>query len=224
MIIYKMTNIINNKVYIGQTQLTLSHRMSQHIHRNVGAIDKAIKKYGIDNFKVEVIEECHDLDELNEREKYWIETLNCKSPNGYNLTDGGEGVAGYHHTSETKIKMSLARKGHKKSPEMRAKLSATLKGRTFSPETRKKMSEAAKKRGLSSALRAKISEANRKRIVSPETRAKLSANWKGRKHTPEAKAKMSAAKKGIKLPSETRNKMSMSHKQKNRNKLQSIIK
>ncbi len=90
MIIYKITNLINGKIYIGQTQKTLEERMQGHKHGKI-LIDDEIKKYGIENFSYEVVEKCQTIDELNEREKFWIEKLNCKYPNGYNVDDGGSG-------------------------------------------------------------------------------------------------------------------------------------
>jgi group I intron endonuclease len=86
MIIYKTTNLINNKIYIGQD--------SKNNPKYLGSgliLKKAIKKYGEKNFKKEILEHCINQDELNEREKYWIKELNSIVPNGYNITDGGTG-------------------------------------------------------------------------------------------------------------------------------------
>ena len=90
MIIYKITNLFNEKIYIGQTTRTLEERITQHKYGNL-KIDLAIRNYGMKFFKVEIVEECNNLEELNEREKYWIEYFNCKVPNGYNFTDGAKG-------------------------------------------------------------------------------------------------------------------------------------
>ncbi len=65
-------------------------------------ISRAIRKYGFENFVYIVIEECETPEKLNEREIYWIAKLNCKNPNDYNMTDGGEGCLGFHHSEETK--------------------------------------------------------------------------------------------------------------------------
>lgn len=92
--IYKITNQINNKVYIGQTSLNPKIRWNQHItdskkekndHR---ALYSAFNKYGVENFSFEVIEE---TEKPNEREQYWINFYNSCSDKGYNLTLGGEG-------------------------------------------------------------------------------------------------------------------------------------
>ena len=80
MIIYKATNIINNKVYIGQTIHSLSHRKSQHINSygrgSHYKFPKAIKKYGKKNFKWEIIYTAKNLDDLNEKEIYFINLYN----------------------------------------------------------------------------------------------------------------------------------------------------
>ena len=87
-IIYKIVNKLNSKIYIGQTSRTLEERMYGHLHGSQ-LIDKDIVKFGIDNFEVEVLKYCTTKTELNESEKYYIKFYNSKSPNGYNLNDGG---------------------------------------------------------------------------------------------------------------------------------------
>ena len=92
--IYKITNRVNNKVYIGQTHFTIEHRFKQHIknfnieHRQQ-PLYKAFAKYGLDNFYVEKVEEV-ECDKLNEREMYWIAYYDSFK-NGYNATLGGNG-------------------------------------------------------------------------------------------------------------------------------------
>lgn len=93
--IYKITNDINNKIYIGQTTYSLNERLSQHIsdskkeHRRHRPLYKAINKYGIEHFNIELIEE---TDNSLERERYWIEYFGSFK-NGYNDTLGGDGRA-----------------------------------------------------------------------------------------------------------------------------------
>ena len=94
MIIYKATNIINNKVYIGQTIHPLSVRKSQHERSHEygykTAFSNAIRKYGKENFKWEVIYEADSIEELNEKESYYIEYYkSLVTENGYNLKGGG---------------------------------------------------------------------------------------------------------------------------------------
>lgn len=94
MIIYKIINLINNKVYIGKTK-DLSYRIERHLKTaRLGGnflLSKAIRKYGIDNFRWEVIEQCSEAD-VNDREKYHISQCNSFMKNGgYNMTLGGDG-------------------------------------------------------------------------------------------------------------------------------------
>lgn len=98
--IYKVTNNINGKVYIGQS-INIEKRWKNHINHSFNnsysdynsVFHKAIRKYGIDNFNFEIIEECKK-EELNKQEKYWIKYYNSylgfENCNGYNMTLGGE--------------------------------------------------------------------------------------------------------------------------------------
>lgn len=108
--IYKIENLINNKVYIGQTKQKVNYRYSQHFsrlrnnnHQN-NYLQNSFNKYGEENFKFEVVCECESLDELNEKEAYYIEEFSSMdSNNGYNLQSGGKN---YSHSSISKQKMS----------------------------------------------------------------------------------------------------------------------
>lgn len=89
--IYKITNKVNGMAYIGQTRYTVEFRWRQHQHNKDNAyFHSAIRKYGVENFTVETLEEC-DVDSLNSREIYYIAKYNTFSGNGYNLTVGGGG-------------------------------------------------------------------------------------------------------------------------------------
>lgn len=110
MIIYKIQNKINGKIYIGQTVGTLEHRMSQHKAngKKISVIGNAIHKYDWDNFDVEVIDEAETIEELNRKEIYWIGYYKSLSPNGYNLELGGRNAL---HEEETRKKISQSLKG-----------------------------------------------------------------------------------------------------------------
>lgn len=112
-LIYKATNLVNNKVYIGQTTQTLQDRIYHHkkdsyrTDRPKVYFHNAIFKYGIDNFKFEVIEYCDNVEMLNEREIYWISYYDSTNKDkGYNLDSGGRN--GGCKCEETKQKMSAA--------------------------------------------------------------------------------------------------------------------
>jgi group I intron endonuclease len=125
--IYKITNIKNNKCYIGETIQNLAKRWKDHksaIKRDGGckALKSAIKKYGLDNFKFEVIIICFDEDRLI-YEKEYIKKYNSMVPNGYNILAGGqEGVLGFKHSEETKKKISEKSKENSNRPEIKEKL------------------------------------------------------------------------------------------------------
>lgn len=110
-IIYLITNKENGKKYVGRTIQPLEHRWNNHVKgaKNKGdlhpmAICKAIAKHGIDAFEKSILEECEQTC-IGSRETFWIEKLNTLSPNGYNMTLGGDGGrVGFKHTEETKIK------------------------------------------------------------------------------------------------------------------------
>lgn len=107
--IYKITSP-SNKLYVGQTKRKVPEkRWKEHCQESLSgkthALSNAIRKYGAENMKFEVIEECPD-DTLNEREHFWIEKLNSLRPNGYNLTTGG---GAFEFSEESKAKMSATK-------------------------------------------------------------------------------------------------------------------
>lgn len=100
--IYKIENQINHKLYIGKTTYTIKKRWTQHLdnakreHLKHLAIYAAMRKYGIENFTIEQVEEVTDINQLSSREKYWIsyyDTYNI----GYNETRGGDGALLYDY-------------------------------------------------------------------------------------------------------------------------------
>ena len=86
-IIYLIENQINHKKYVGLTTRNLEIRWKEHMRHSSQTIDKAIQKYGKDNFTIKKIDECPD-EELDEKEKYWIQYFNSVEE-GYNITTGG---------------------------------------------------------------------------------------------------------------------------------------
>lgn len=89
-IIYKITNKVNGKSYIGQTRYTIEFRWKQHQHKKDNTyFHNAIHKYGIENFSIEILEECN-IEDLNSKEIFYIAKYDTFN-NGYNLTIGGDG-------------------------------------------------------------------------------------------------------------------------------------
>lgn len=95
--IYKITNIVNGKIYIGKTEETVEIRFAGHLSAvRVGKkqtrLYSAIKSYGIEKFIVEEIDSADSRSELNEKEIYWISKYDSSNPDiGYNMTSGGTG-------------------------------------------------------------------------------------------------------------------------------------
>ena len=141
--IYKATNKINDKVYIGfdSNWPSRKNKHKQLSSTNKQSLYSAIRKYGWKNFEWEVIYQSKDNQHcLNIMEPYFIEKYNSYK-NGYNMTTGGDGSIGYKHTDEMKKHISEKRKGicipH--STETRKKISLSKKGKKFSEETKSKL-------------------------------------------------------------------------------------
>ena len=105
--IYKITNDVNNKVYIGKTGTSIQQRFAEHIRdsrketHEKRPLYEAIKKYGAEHFYVEEIEQLNTDEEACEREIYWIKYYNSyigfKNSNGYNATLDGDGKTYYNY-------------------------------------------------------------------------------------------------------------------------------
>jgi len=138
-IVYYIFNIESGKGYVGKTVLLLNIRVGSHL-KNDSYIGNALRKYGLEHFKVVVIDSGHSDKELYDKEILWIDILDTLAPNGYNLSCGGEGTSGYKLEEETRKAMSYAQKGKKVSDRLRQMASITHKGKIVSEETRIKMS------------------------------------------------------------------------------------
>lgn len=176
LIVYLARNTINGKCYVGQTGKPLSTRIGEHFNRPITPFDKAIRKYGKVGFEFSILCECSTREELNEQEKYWIAQIQCKSPKGYNLNDGGNGS---NPSEETIQKMRLMNKGRIRSEESKQKNREAHLGKKASDETRKKQSESLKARfariphhmvgrKLSQEVKEKISKANKGKNIGPK--------------------------------------------------------
>jgi group I intron endonuclease len=147
-IIYKATNKVNGKVYIGQTTQRLSQRRSNHFCSNSGCVyfKNALLKYGKSNFTWLVLCECGDGDIMDEEEiRYINEYKSYDRKYGYNLNRGGSGNMGFKHTENTKNKISSAKTGVK-LPKFTAthkkRIGLSNKGKRHSEESKLKMSAA----------------------------------------------------------------------------------
>lgn len=221
---------VSQKGYVGKTIGELEKRKIGHQKddRPSSLFRKAICKYGWDAFEWSILTEDDDDEFLCFMEQKWIKRLGTKMPNGYNMTDGGEGMAGYSPPEETRKKLSLALKGKSyeavygdRADEEKKKRSEAKLGKKCSLETRRKMSEAKKGRPahnkgvpMSEEQKLKLSEAKKgvKYGPAPIDRCrKISAALKGKKksvehvekirahrHTKETKEKISQTSRGRK--------------------------
>lgn len=150
--IYKITNEINGKAYIGQSndihRRWKEHRC-KHSWKSNHVIYRAFKKYGIDNFTFEIVCEC-DIENLSNMERHYIKQFGTFG-NGYNETEGGEGISGFRHSEETKRKLSEAVMGENHhmygkpmSEEQKQLRRDMFKGREFTEEHKKHLSESRK--------------------------------------------------------------------------------
>lgn len=160
MIIYKFTNKVNGKVYIGQTIHTLDKRVKNHLKESKQDTNRpilnAIKKYGIEQFDIEVIDCASTQEELDTKEIEWIKKLDCVSPNGYNVLGGGQ----FNKTSTEEFSKSISEglKNSKKwnqiknSEEYKNKMQVRFigynKGKKFSDNHKNKIWESNKERIL----------------------------------------------------------------------------
>lgn len=140
--IYITTNLINNKKYIGKK---VYDRNSKNYLGSGKILLKAIKKYGKENFKREIIEECNNSKELCLREKYWINFYNAtKSREYYNISSGGDGGDWFSNASKEKQEKfkkikRLQQFGKKHSNETKKKISNSNKGKIISQKSKNKM-------------------------------------------------------------------------------------
>ena len=221
MIIYLTTNLLNNKKYIGKDSKNNPEYLGSGI-----LLRKAIKKYGKENFKKEILEVCSNINDLNEKEKYFIKMYSAvESDNFYNIHIGGDGgnlIAGKSNNEKSEIfkKISESNKGKlkgvKRSPESIEKGIKTLKesiknkkyipwnvgiSKPISEETKIKISHSKKGKKINVIDRDKFKRATETRIHNGNN--KLSE---------ETKTKISKSHTGKTVSKETRNKISNANK------------
>lgn len=195
MVVYKTTNLITGKFYIGLD----TKNDPQYLGSGV-ILKKAIKKYGHDNFKKEILEVCETLEELRDREKFWIQQLSSQAI-GYNVADGGLGGDTFtnnpnkeeirskfrkSHTLETRKKISdnnwqkknfgenHPKFGTKQTPETKEKRRQTFLAKGEFPNSGKKHTEQAK---------AANREKHLGKTASNETKLKMRLAKVGRQQT-----------------------------------------
>lgn len=226
MTIYLLINTETAKVYVGQTIGSARGRWLRHVSEALNPqrkgcryLSRAIRKHGSLAFILVTLERCQSIDQLNEREAWWIERLRSMAPNGYNLRAGGLNGCrsvlsrlfvsgrrnhrfGKTNSAETRAKISANRKPPVLTPELSAKLSAASRRRksyAISEETKLKMSLAAKGKPKPWKKGKPLSEATRLGFKKYcETGGLSGANnpMFGKTHGASARRKISEAHKG----------------------------
>jgi len=185
--IYRILNKLTKKCYIGETKSKdviwrwNQHRQKIEINKGCPALRDAVKKYGIDNFEFSVLIICFDDDRFKHEIEY-IKKYNSVVPNGYNITNGGEGggFQGKTHTEEVKniIKNKLKQK-YIDNPDLKKQMSERNKIVMSTPEVRDKI-----KNGI-------LNSEKWKKVIED----KRIGNYEQVKHTEERKNKISESLK-----------------------------
>ena len=199
--VYVITNIENDKAYIGSTidfeirWYTHRGNLRRNDHGNPH-LQSSWNKYGKDAFEFGILEYLDNLDELGEAEQFWMDLYREEGRELYNIAlTTGCPMLGLKHSEEAKCKMREAAKTRL----------------PMSEETRQKLSKANKGKPPSEACRLAVSEANRRRVFSEETRLRMSESHKGRKHGPmseKQKREIGDANRGKKHSEEAKRKIS----------------
>jgi group I intron endonuclease len=195
--IYEVTNLVNGKTYIGQH---ITDNLEDGYLGSGKALKSAIKKYGRDNFKKEVLVFANGPTSLNFLERCMVPLWWAELPTNYNLVEGGGN--GARMTAEARKKISIGRKGKKFGPmpeAQRLAMSARMKGKQ-PPQFAKLVKENHPRLG---------------KAHTPESRAKMSANHLGKKMPPRSEEhcrKISEYMKGRAVSEETRRKIGKANK------------
>jgi len=179
MIVYKITNKVNGKTYIGQTITSLNERWKNHCAKSSScrALSNAIAKYGRENFTKEIVDFADSLEDLNKKEEFCINKFNSLAPNGYNLKTGGDQprlcAESIKKVSESKKGMKAWNEGLTKDDPRVAKYVrygkdthafgkvGYRKGKKHTEKAKRKMSEWHSGRKLSEETKKKMSEARK---------------------------------------------------------------
>jgi group I intron endonuclease len=193
--VYKITNTVNGMGYVGVTGRSVTARWAQHVsqrNRLATALSRAINKYGPSKFICIKLAETTDNISAYLLERQMIIEHATLTPNGYNLTTGGERIAGGAVSEEVRAKMRKSQRGRVHTEETKAKIRASNMGHT--------RNKGKKRKACSSETKANIGAANRGRVRTEQARINMSLAQLGRKLSEDAKRKVSESKIGKPRP------------------------
>ncbi len=185
-VIYLATHRASGKKYVGQTVQRLAARIWVHFRRSNEPFGRALRKYGREEFDFIVLESCPTADDLRTREIHWIAHHDCRTPNGYNVTSGGEGGSGHRVSETVKKRFSETRRGegnpnfgnHKPWTEER-RMAAKVRGSHFNDPEFKKILAAT--RAAARAVRNWGLKGEANPSKRPDVRVKISQGQMGKK-------------------------------------------
>lgn len=193
--IYKITNKINGKLYIGFTSKSIKTRFNNHVahmknnNKKNCYLQNSLEKHGIQNFKIEPIyQSCDQQHTLKIMEPYFIKEYNTFLGEGYNETSGGEGILNYSHSEESKRKMSESSKGKgywnkgkklgPQSEESKKKKSEALMGKAKSKIHAENISRARIGMKFSEEHCVSIKKARKNQIITESHKRKISESMR----------------------------------------------
>ena len=174
-VIYLLTNTINGKVYVGKTKESARTRWKRHC-RVANSISRccnialycAIRKYGAESFSIQVVAHA-PLSGLSAMERIWIVLMNSRTPNGYNMTDGGDGMENPSDDTRNRLRAHATKLFTRlnQNPEYRQKMAALRKQETGSPDRREKQRQTAKRLWATTDLAIKHQEGCKRYWADP---------------------------------------------------------
>lgn len=180
--VYTITNLRNNKIYVGSSAVNIYNRLTSHkkclkgnYHGN-DHLQKSFNKYGLDAFEFEVLELC-EPELCLYIEQFWINILDSYSRNrGYNLRPNAANSSGFKHSEETKIILSKLKKGNNPTQETRKKISDHHTGKKH-PNRGKSISKSLKGIPKSETHKIELSKSNSKKIYQLDLKGNLIKQW-----------------------------------------------
>jgi len=196
MIIYKIENKINGKIYIGQTIKSLNQRIAGHLEAK-SHIGNSLRKYGLQYFDISVIDTADDKETLLDKEIEYINFYDSRHPNGYNIVEGGAGgdsITNNPNRKEILIKIKNGTINAMNRPEVKEKMKRNKEIQNR-PEVRAKNSESQKRNWKDPEIRAKYVAGIIKAQNRPEVKAAKSARHKNKYISKEIREKQSKIQK-----------------------------